>query len=474
MIRVRHAAPLALALLLAGCAVGPDYHAPSLDLPAHYRLTPDQPEAPAPGPWWRAFADPQLDALEAAALAQNLDLAQAVARLDQARAMARAAGAARLPAGQAALQASHARQSLANSYGVVIQAFPQVDRSGELYDASLGVSWTLDLFGGLGRSAEAARADLEAAHASVAAARLMVSTEVAEAYVRLRGLQQRQLVLDRQIAVLRDRAALVRLRVDQGMAAQRDLDASTAELAQAQAARPALAGAIEGELDRLAVLTGRAPETDRGDLVRAAAVPRAGPGVAGAPGDLLRRRPDLIAAERRLAAANARIGAAVSEYYPKVSLQTLLGAESLDTQNLFTGRAVLSQSTLGLRWRLFDFGRVSAEIALARGRDAEALAAYRQAVLRAAAEVEAALTARMQTAEQARRLAEAAADLTRRRAATADAYAAGAASLLDLMDADRQLLSVEDQVVQAQLAQALADVSFARGTGAGVGPALAP
>ena len=463
-------APLALALLLAGCAAGPDYHAPDLGLPGHYRANLDPSQASAQAPWWASFADPQLDALEVAAMAQNLDLAQAMARLDQARGVARAAGAARLPAAQATLQAARSRQSLANSVGVIEQLFPQFRRDSELYDASLGASWELDLSGGLGRSAEAARAELDAAHAGVEAARLMVSVEVAEAYVALRGAQQRRLILEKQIGLLRDTMALVQLRLDQGAAAQRDLDAAAADLAQAEAVRPALAAAAEAQLDRLSVLIGRPPEAPRGELARAAAVPRPAPGFAGAPADLLRRRPDLVVAERRLAAANARIGAAIADYYPKVSLSALLGAESLSTESLFSGRAGLAQSALGLRWRLFDFGRVAAEVATARGREAEALAAYRQAVLRAAADVEAALTARLQTAEQAQRLADARRDLARRRASTADAYAAGAASLLELMDADRQLLAVEDRVIQAQVGQALAEVSLARGAGGPLGP----
>ncbi len=462
-------APLALGLLLAGCAVGPDYRAPDLALAEHYRAGPAEPAAStAEAPWWRSFADPQLDTLEAAAMAQNLDLAQATARLDQARAAAHKAGVARLPAGEATLGAAGVRQSVVDSNAVIARAFPFLGRDVEFYGAGVGASWELDLFGGLGRSAEAARAELEAAHADVDAARLMLSAEVADAYVRLRGAQQRQAILDKQIALLRNTAALVQLKVDQGVAPRRDLDAAAAELAQAKAARPVLAGEVEAELDRLSVLSGRSPEADRGDLATAAAIPRPAPVPAGAPADLLRRRPDLIVAERRLAAANARIGAAISEYYPKVDLQGVLGASSLNTGTLLAGPAGLA--AVGLRWRLFDFGRVSDEVAGARGRDAEALAAYRQAVLRAAADVEAALTARQQTAEQAARLADAEADLKRRTAATADAYAAGGTSLLELMDAQRQLLSVEDQVIQAQMAQALAETALARGTGGRVGP----
>ena len=186
---------------------------------------------------------------------------------------------------------------------------------------------------------------------------------------------------------------------------------------------------------------------------------------AGQPAELLRTRPDLAAAERRLAAANARIGAAISDYYPKITLQGLIGYESTVPGNLFSGAAGENQSALGIKWRLFDFGRVDAEVAAAKGRDEEALAAYRQAALRAAEDVENALTARLQRQDQARRLHEAQAALARARQAAQDAYAAGQLSLLEVIDADRQLLQTQDAAAQADVDLSRASVALVRALG---------
>ena len=423
------------------------------------------PVAPRPAAdWWRGFNDPVLDALEAKALAQNLDLAQAVARVKQARAGAQAASAALLPAAQADVQPAYARQSLVGS-NAAFAHFPGYRRDGSLYDVTAGASWELDLFGGLRRQAEAARAETQAARADAVAARMMVCADVADAYIQLRGDQRRlDLALD-QTRIDAQLVDLVRLRFNVGQAARREVDAAEASLAQAQATVPVLRMAVEAQLNRLAVLIGQAPEAERGALASAAPIPVPPAFGAGRPADLLRTRPDLAAAERRLAAANARIGAAISDYYPKITLQGLLGYESTATGNLFSSAAGESQSALGVKWRLFDFGRVDAEVAAARGRDAEALATYRQAVLRAAEDVENALTARLQRQDQANRLRAAQAALVRARQASQDAYAAGSLSLLEVIDADRQLLQTQDAAAQADADLARASVALVRALG---------
>ncbi len=461
----RNLAILALLPALAACAVGPDYRAPDVTPAATFRNVDPSTTAPRPAAeWWRGFNDPVLDALEARALAQNLDLAQAVARVKQARAGAQAATAALLPAAQADVQPAIARQSLVGANGA-FSHFPGYQRDASLYDVTAGASWELDLFGGLRRQNEAARADYQAAKADAAAARMMVCADVADAYVQLRGDQQRLALALDQTRIDAQLIDLVRLRFRVGQAARREVDSAEASLAQAQATVPALRIAVEAQLNRLAVLTGQAPEAERGALEAPAPVPTPPPLGAGQPADLLRTRPDLTAAERRLAAANARIGAAISDYYPKISLQGLMGYESTATGNLFSGAAGESQSALGIKWRLFDFGRVDAEVASAKGRDAEALAAYRQAALRAAEDVENALAARLQRQDQASRLHEAQAALARSRQASQDAYAAGTLSLLEVIDADRQLLQTQDAAAQADADLARASVALVRALG---------
>jgi outer membrane protein TolC len=192
---------------------------------------------------------------------------------------------------------------------------------------------------------------------------------------------------------------------------------------------------------------------------------------AGSPGDLLKRRPDLLGAERRLAASNARIGVAISEYYPKLSLTALLGsATTLGSGSLFTSGASHGAGVLGLRWRLFDFGRINAQIALAKGQEAEALAAYRLAVLRAAEDVENAFSALVNREEQADMLAHGLNALRQARGALFVAYQKGAVSLIEVLQADDNLLRVSDAHAQAQTESALAAVSAFKALGGGWQP----
>jgi outer membrane protein TolC len=182
---------------------------------------------------------------------------------------------------------------------------------------------------------------------------------------------------------------------------------------------------------------------------------------------LLRRRPDIIAAERTLAASNARIGVAISEYYPKFTLGGLLGTATMGLGGLFSGGATQASGVLGLRWRLFDFGRVDAEVAAARGKNAEELAAYRLTVLRASEDVENAFSTLVKQQARAQILADGDVSLTKARASSFAAYKGGVSSLLDVLDADRRLLENRDAEVQARAAAARAAVASFRALGGG-------
>ncbi len=456
----------ALAFTLAGCMVGPIYRVPDIATAPAFRAAPPTAAAGAlrPPDWWRTFHDPGLDDLESRALAQNLDLAAAAARVGQARAAAKAASAALLPAAQADGQAARAYSSVAGTNAYLAHA-PGYSRTGSLYDLTAGASWELDIFGGLRRDAQAARADLAAAGADLAGARLMLTADVADAYIQLRAFQTRLILARSQIDADRRLLDLVRLRFQEGQAARREVDIAEASLGQAQAVEPLLAVGLEAQLNRLAVLTGVSPEAGRSALAAPGPIPLAPDLEPGPPGALLRTRPDLAAAERRLAAADARIGSAISGYYPKVSLQSLLGWESTSAATLITSPAAEAQGALGIKWRLFDFGRVDAEVANARGAEAAALAAYRQGVLRACEDVENALTARLQQAGRAIMLRRTEAALQRTRQATGDAYEAGTVSLLEVIDADRQLMATQDGAAQADAETARAAVALARALG---------
>lgn len=465
---------LAACLGFTACAVGPRYTTPAAPSARSFVNAPpvaarvvSQPP-PALMTWWRGFGDAEMASLIDRALAQNLDLAQAEARVVQARAQARAAGAALLPAGQFTGQGEYESQSLDSPTARVQEAFPGFQRYQKLYDLDVGASWEPDLFGGLRRGAEAARAQYQASEAARAGSRLSVAAETADAYVRIRALQARLAVAEDEALTQGQMASLTRLLADRGVASREQRNQAEAAAAGAEAAVPALKAGLESELIGIEVLVGVAPGSLHAELADGGAIPRA-PGVEAADGpvSLLRRRPDIIAAERNLAAANARIGAATADYYPKVTLSGVLGYEASDIGQLVGPAAFQPQGVVGVRWRLFDFGRVDAEVAAARGARAEALAAYRQSVLRATADVESALSALVQDEAQARALDSGETSLANARASAEAAFAAGRASRLDVLAADAQWLSVRDQVVQAREAAARAAVATFRALGGG-------
>ncbi|HCW17052.1 MAG TPA: RND transporter, partial [Achromobacter sp.] len=240
-------------------------------------------------------------------------------------------------------------------------------------------------------------------------------------------------------------------------------------LAQVQATVPVLQTGLDAAMNALDVMLGTPPGTHRTELAATGAIPKA-PQItsAGTPADLLRRRPDLIVAERRLAASNARIGVAIAEYYPKFSLDALLGsATSISSGNLFTSGASQSAVVLGLRWRLFDFGRINAQIDQAKGQEAEALAAYRQSVLRATEDVENAFSALVNRETQATTLTGGEDSLTRARQSSFMAYEKGTASLIDVLHADETLLQDSDARAQAQTESARAAISVFKALGGG-------
>ncbi|MDR3513801.1 MAG: TolC family protein [Caulobacteraceae bacterium] len=463
------------ALLLAGCAVGPNYQKPDLALTAAYHTPPPAPVADAGqaslSAWWRGFGDPELTRVVERAGAQNLDLEQARERILQSRAVAHAAGAALLPQGQALASAAHEEQSLLSPIGEIGRHLPGYERQVGLYDVGAAASWEIDLFGGLRREREAARAGAKAAAADAEAVRISVMAEAADAYLEARADQGRLAVARRQEQVELDLVALLEQRAAQGVSPDRELREARAELDGVRAGIPPLKAGLETQLNRLDVLMGAQPGTYRAELTAEAPLPVPPALAAGdGPAELLRRRPDIIAAEQRLVAANARIGAAISDYYPKVSISGLLGFESVSAGQLFTGDALQHQISGGLRWRLFDFGRINAEVAQARGAEAEALAGYRAVALRATEEVEDSFSDLTQAEARADALDRQIAELSVARGQAELAYQGGVASLVEVRDADRELLNASDQLVQAKAGADLAAVSAFRALGGGWTP----
>ncbi|ATO32537.1 Outer membrane protein assembly factor Yae precursor [Dickeya dianthicola RNS04.9] len=422
--------------------------------------------------WWEGFGDPQLTRFVTLAQEQNLDLAQASARVVQARAGLGAANAALLPSGNISGQAGRAYQSVETPLGKVLNSTPGFDRYGNAYEANLGASWELDVFGGLRRGREAALTEYQASEAGVVATRLAVAAQTADIYITIRGLQARLNVARRQVQTQQDLLATINRLYDKGLAAELQVRQAEGALAQVQASVPVLQTALDTAMNALDVMLGSAPGTNRAVLAEASAIPAAPQITAtGTPGELLRRRPDLIVAERRLAASNARIGVAIAEYYPKFSLSGLLGsATTVSGSNLFTSGASQSSGVIGLRWRLFDFGRINAQINQAKGQEAETLAAYRLAVLRATEDVENAFSALVNNEEQAHVLTQGVDSLSRARDAAFAAYQHGTLSLIEVLQADESMLRASDARLQAQAESARAAVAAFKALGGGWQP----
>jgi multidrug efflux system outer membrane protein len=452
-VRERALLPLLAALALTACAAGPDYRAPAwpaagraaaLDA-GHFS------DADMEREFWRALDDPLLTRLVEEALAANHDLRIALARYERSRALVRDARRARLPSVTAAGAAREFLQSTDQA-----AATPGAGRAGESYELRVDALWEIDFFGRLRRSVEAQRADSEASAADLAAAQVSIVAELALGYLELRGLQAR-------LAVARDNAAnqrrsleLVTAHLRAGRGTELDTARARAQLESTLALIPVLEAEIAARAHRVAVLTGRDPAA----LVPELATPRPLPALPahvpiGAPGELLRRRPDILAAERRLAAATARIGIVSADLYPRFTLGALLGTQAMDADALFESGSGTRLLALGIDWSFLDAGRVRARIA-AVGADAAAeLARYQQTVLRAREEVENALVRYVRAEREREHLARAAAASAAAARQARARYEGGIADFLAVLDAERAQLELEDRLVQSRVRGAL-------------------
>jgi NodT family efflux transporter outer membrane factor (OMF) lipoprotein len=461
-----------LALALTACVSGPDYVAPSISMSEKFMhagvgATTGATNSATLETWWRGFNDPELTTIIERVRQQNLDLDIAFARVQQARASANMGEAALLPKGEAGLQTASERQSLQSPIGILAKNFPGYQRNVTLYDSGVGASWEADLSGGLRRAKEASIADEQATEAEQLGVRVMVQADAADAYFRIRGAQRRIELALGQIKDDSDLLEIVNLRLKEGLSTRQEQAEAEARLAQVRASVPPLRSELDMQLNRLDVLMGAQPGTWSAKL-GASMAQIVTPEIAGTlqPKDLLSRRPDVIAAERRLAAANARIGVASSEYYPKFSLSAMIGFEGLNSA-AWKANNFQPQALTGIHWRLFDFGRVDAEVAQAKGAHAEALARYRYAMLKATEEVENALSMQTQlTSERRELVSEVEAD-QRARQASQDAYQGGVTGIMELLEQDRQLLAARDQYLIAETGAARATVATYRALGGG-------
>ncbi|MCB9898023.1 MAG: efflux transporter outer membrane subunit [Planctomycetes bacterium] len=434
-------------VLFAGCVVGPDYTAPELDAPAAWSAPIEDGVRPEGDParlaaWWESLGDPQLTDLVERAAAGNLDLSQALSRLRRARALRGLAGAERWP--EVDLDTSVTRRETSDNVGVD-------GRTSTLYAAGLDASWELDLFGGLRRSVEAAEASLAAAREDVRDVLVSVTAEVALTYVDLRTAQERLRIARSNLEAQQQTLELLDSIVEAGLRDERDLEQARANVKSTEATLPTLQTAVSRAAHRLAVLSGETPDTLLCELETPAPIPVGPVEIAvGVPAEALRRRPDVRAAERRLAAETARIGVEQAGAYPELSLSGSIGFESFSTGNLFdvASRVFHIGPTLG--WDVFDAGRVRDRVAAQSAVRDEAFSAYEAVVLAALEEVENALVGYVQ--EQLRRdaLSEATEAARSSLALATDQYGAGIVDFVVVLDAQRTLLSLEDQLATSE------------------------
>jgi len=470
---------VAAVLAIAGCAVGPDYKAspPALDAGfINAGASGSNGQAPAAdiASFWRGFNDPALTALIERALAANGDVRIAQARLQESRATLQGAQAELLPnVGVAA----NAGRALAPEYQY--PGTSRSERTGNAFDVGFTASWELDLFGRNRRSSEAASALLDASQAGVHGARTSVAAEVARNYLTLRGLQQRLAVAQASLTNQRDSLRLTEVRFDAGRGTPLDVARARSLLDSTEATLPALQTGIEQTAYRIATLTAQPPRTVLAQLATPQLLPTLpvtdlGALPLGTPEQLLRRRPDLVASERQLAAANANIGVATADLFPRISLSGLIGFASNRISLL--GESPSQQYSLGagLTWPLLDFGRVRSRIAASEARTQQALASYEQTVATALEETEGALSQFTRSAQQAEKLASAARNAETASRLSRVRFDAGAVDFLTVLDAERQTLTARDALVQAQVGQATALVAVYRALGGGWTPEAVP
>ncbi len=468
---------LSIVIALSGCMVGPTYENPSLAAPeSKFNNSADiernnaktKTEIADITQWWQSFNDEQLNQYIGRALAQNLTLKQAGARVTQAHAQVTSLISQLLPSGQLNSQATKAHISLQDLTGRVLNSIPGFNRNVEVYDLNASLNWELDLFGGTRRGIEVAQAEYQAAHASVSAAQLEITSEVAETYITIRTLQTRLGIAKERASTQGKLVELIKLQFSRGITSEARLRQAEGALAEVQTTIPALENGLEIAMNAFDVLLGDQPGANHAQLATFKAIPAA-PGIdtATGPTELLRRRPDIIVAERRLAASSAQIGQAISEYYPKISLTGLIGTITTKYGALFSSGANRAAGVVGLRWRLFDFGRVAAEVAAAEGQNNEALAAYHLAVLQAAADVENAFSTVVKKSDEQRILTSGQASLTKARDAAFAGYKSGALSLLEVLDADERLLKMRDAMIQAQSDSVRATIKSFKALGGG-------
>lgn len=450
---------LALALLMAGCAVGPTYRQPAMDVPVDFKEGRGQwiPAAPADalqrGPWWQLFGDTQLNELASRVEISNQNVAAAVAAYAQARALVAEQRASLFPT--VTLDAGANRSGRGGGGG-----------SSKSYQVNIGGSWEPDVWGRLRRGVDAARAGEQASVADLAAARLSAQGELAADYFALRGADVQRGLLDETIKGYQRSLEITQNRYTAGIAAKTDVLQAQTSLANAQADALTLERQRAQLEHAIAVLVGQAPAN-----FTLAALPGWQATVPAVPVDvpstLLQRRPDIAAAERRVAAANERIGIAMAGYYPSLRLTGSAGLSAASIGDLFSASSLVWALGVSLAQTIFNGGATTAQVAGARAALDEAAARYRQTVLDAFAQVEDDLVALRILAQQLTLRQQAAQAASQVEEQVLNRYKAGQVGYTEVITAQATALSARRNLVQMQADRQTAAVALIQALGGG-------
>ena len=447
---------LALALVLmvlTGCAaVGLDYSPIEPDAPEAWNsdlrdgLKADSPAVENLSKWWSTLNDPLLTQLIEQAVTGNLDLKEAKARVREARARRGISEAALFPIVDASGTYKRTRSS---EHG--LSGAGGGDPINDLYQAGFDAGWEIDVFGGIRRSVEAADADLGASEESLRDILVSLLAEVAINYVDARAYQTRLSVAEANIKAQEETYELVRSRHEAGLSDELALQQARYNLEDTKSQIPTLRAGMEAAKNRLAVLTGRPPRAVHAIMEERKPIPVTPITVAvGIPAETLRRRPDIRAAERQVAAQTARIGQAEADLYPKFNLVGSIGLESLDASDFFKAASGAWSFGPTIRWNIFDAGAIRKNIEVQTALRDQVLIGYESAVLAALEEVENALTAYGQEQLRRERLAKAEEAAERAVLLARDQYKAGLVDFSNVLDAERSLLSFQDQLAQSE------------------------
>ncbi|MEQ1772309.1 MAG: efflux transporter outer membrane subunit [Burkholderiales bacterium] len=456
--------------MMAGCKTHPAYERPNVDLPAAWAGVAGKSASPAVVPgerWWTLYGDSALDTLVGEALEHNRDLALAAARVDEARALSRAADSLRYPSIDATAQRDRTRSSERSPLPIPANA---IERNS--YRAQINVAYELDLWGRRRGAGDAARAELLATQAAQETIRITLVSDVVSRYFTLMALDEQLAATQRSLALREENLGMQRVRHGVGLIGDFQLRQLEAEVAAARAQLPALERSRTSEELALAVLLGRSPRAITESTVQRSADRTTGNGPPpvvpeGLPSDLLLRRPDIVQAEQRLIAANARIGVARASLFPRIALTGFLGSESGALGDLFSGPARIWQLAFALAQPIFQAGRLQSEIEAVKAREQQALAQYQKTLQESFREVRQALSAQTRSreifeAETARGVAlRDALRLARIR------YENGLVSQLEVIDAERNLLAAELNRLDALRAQRVAVADLVRALGGG-------